>query len=275
LKNQATIRHTQKILYHILTFLDSGAIISKKIIGEFTVTIKKLVSISVLAALMGGCALVEPNLVKDDSYTRTKNGAVLGAVAGAVIGAVENKKHLKGALVGAAAGAAVGGGIGYILDEQANAVAEALGTGVNNDPLALADPSNSIVVSKGDKYVKIMFRDAMMFPYNSDQLTPTAKDKVARLAKVLRMYPKTIVQVAGFTDDRGSYEYNYKLSLRRAQSVANLLKAYGAKNPIYVKGCSYNKPIVPNKTEAQRALNRRVEVYLYNNPADAIDPCRN
>ena len=236
---------------------------------------KSIIAVALATILMSGCALVEPNLVKDDSYQRTKSGAVLGAVAGAVIGAVKSKKHLEGALVGAAAGAAVGGGVGYLLDEQANAVAEALGTGVNNDPLALADPSNSIVVSKGDKYVKIMFRDAMMFPYNSDQLTPTARDKVSRLAKVLRMYPKTIVQIAGFTDDRGSYEYNYRLSLKRAQSVANLLKANGATNPIYVKGCSYNKPIVPNKSEAQRALNRRVEVYLYNNPADAIDPCRN
>jgi outer membrane protein OmpA-like peptidoglycan-associated protein len=236
---------------------------------------KNIIAVALATILMSGCALVQPNLVKDDSYHRTKEGAVIGAVAGAVIGAVKTKKHLKGALVGAAAGAAVGGGVGYILDEQANAVAEALGTGVDNDPLALADPSRSIVVLKGDKYVRIMFRDAMMFPYNSDQLTPSARDKVARLAKVLRMYPNTIVQVAGFTDDRGSYEYNYKLSLRRAQSVAKILKAYGANNPIYIKGCSYNKPLVPNKTEAQRALNRRVEVYLYNNPADAVDPCTN
>ncbi len=236
--------------------------------------LKHIISISIATILMSGCALVEPNLVKDDSYQRTKNGAILGAVTGAVIGAVKSKKALKGALVGAAAGAAVGGGIGYILDEQANAVAEALGTGVNQDPLALADPSKSIVVLKGDKFVKIMFRDAMMFPFNSATPTPTAQDKVSRLAKVLRMYPKTIVQVAGFTDSKGSYEYNYKLSLQRATAVANILKANGVTNKIYVKGCSYNKPLVPNKTEAQRALNRRVEVYLYNNPADAVDPCR-
>ena len=235
--------------------------------------IKNIIAFSVASILMAGCALVQPNLVKDDSYQRTKNGAVLGAVAGALIGAVKSKKHLKGALLGAAAGAAVGGGVGYILDEQANAVANALGTGVDNDPLALADPSKSIVVLKGDKFVKIMFRDAMMFPFNSANLRSTAKVKVDSLAKVLRMYPNTYVQVAGFTDSKGSYEYNYKLSLQRAQNVANELKAMGATNPIYVKGCSYNKPLVPNKSPQARALNRRVEVYLYNSTADITNPC--
>jgi outer membrane protein OmpA-like peptidoglycan-associated protein len=233
-----------------------------------------LIALTTFAFLLSSCTN-QPSLVKDTSYSRTQNGALLGAVAGAVIGATTSKKDkFKDALIGAAAGAAVGGGVGYLLDKQANEIAEALGTGVNNDPLAAVDPNREIVVSKTDRYVKIMFRDSMMFPFNSDQLRPTAKRKVAKVAELLRRYPQTIVQVAGFTDSTGSYDYNYKLSLRRAQSVANVIKSYGAKNRIYVKGCSYNKPLVPNKTEQQKALNRRVEIFLYNNPAHAVDPCR-
>ena len=237
---------------------------------------KKIKIVSLLTAtafFMSGCVLSQPTLVKDNSNTRTKNGAVIGALAGAVLGATKSKHKLKGALLGAAAGAAVGGGVGYLLDQQANEVAEALGTGVDGDPLAAVDPNKSIVVSKGDRYVKIMFRDSMMFAFNSDQLQPSAKVKVEKLGRVISRYPKTIVQIAGFTDSKGSYEYNKKLSLKRAQNVANVLKSHHVPNRIYVKGCSFNKPLVPNKTEAQRALNRRVEVYLYNNPADAVDPC--
>ncbi len=234
---------------------------------------KKIISFTLIGALMGGCAVVQPTLVKDDTHARTENGALIGAVAGAVIGAATSKKKLKGALLGAAAGTAVGGGIGYLLDEQANAVAEALGTGVSNDPLAALDPSRSIVVIKGDRYVRIMFRSSMMFPFDSAQVMPSARDKVLKVAALLRNYPQTIVQVAGFTDSKGSYEYNYKLSLKRAQAVANILKSYGIANRIYVKGCSYNKPLVPNKTEAQRAINRRVEIYLYNRVSDMTDPC--
>ena len=226
------------------------------------------------ALLMNSCALQNQSLVRDNSNARTKNGALIGGLVGAFIGASKSKNKLKGAVIGGTAGAVVGAGTGYILDQQANEVADALGTGLSTDPLAAIDPSRSIVVTKSDKFVKIMFRDAMMFPFDSDTLRPSAQLKVSKLAAVLQRYPKTVVQIAGFTDSKGSYSYNYNLSVRRAQSVANVLKSFGLRNRIYVKGCSYNKPLVPNKTEQQRALNRRVEVYLYNDPRDAVDVCR-
>ncbi len=229
---------------------------------------------SALAVLFSGCAMTQGGLVKDNSMDRTKTGALIGAVTGAIIGAGTSKHHkARGALLGGLAGAAVGGGTGYLLDQQANEIAEALGTGVNNDPLAPLDPNKTIIVSKGDNYVKIMFRDSMMFAFNSDRLQPSARDKVIKVAMLLQKYPQTIAQVAGFTDSKGSYQYNYNLSLRRAQAVVDTMKSFGIRNRIYVKGCSYNKPLVPNKTEAQRALNRRVEIYLYNNPNAMVNPC--
>ncbi len=235
----------------------------------------KLISISTIVALfVTGCAVGNRSLVRDNSYARTQNGALIGGVLGAIVGAAESKHKLKGALIGGAAGAAVGAGTGYLLDQQANEIADALGTGVSTDPLAALDPNRTIVVTKSDRYVKIMFRDSMMFAVNSDRLQPSARAKVIKVAQLLRRYPQTIAQVAGFTDSTGSYEYNLALSQRRAQAVANVIKSYGVSNRIYVKGCSYNKPLVPNKTPQQKALNRRVEIYLYNNPADAVDPCR-
>jgi len=236
--------------------------------------VKFLAIAAATALLMNSCALENQSLVRDNSNPRTQEGAMIGGLLGAFVGASKSKNKLKGALIGGVAGAAVGAGAGYILDQQANEVADALGTGLSTDPLAALDPNRSIVVSKGDRYVKIMFRDAMMFPFNSDKLRPSAQLKVSKLAAVLQRYPKTVVQVAGFTDSEGSYSYNYNLSVRRAQSVANVLKSFGLRNRIYVKGCSYNKPLVPNKTPQQRALNRRVEVYLYNDPRDAVDVCR-
>ena len=234
---------------------------------------KKVIAVTTAAFLMSGCALVNNNLVKDDSYNRTKKGTILGAIGGAIIGAVSSKKHLKGAVVGAATGAAVGGGVGYLLDKQANEIAEALGTGVNNDPLARLDPNKTILVSKGENFVRVMFRDPMMFAYNKATLQPSAASKVGKVGKLLRLYPQTIVQVAGFTDSKGSYQYNYNLSVKRAQSVASELRKYGIQNQITATGCSYNKPIVPNKDARSRALNRRVEIYLYNDPNFQVNPC--
>jgi outer membrane protein OmpA-like peptidoglycan-associated protein len=231
---------------------------------------KTLLTATASAVLLSGC-FQQPGLVEDDSYDRTKAGAALGAVTGAIIGYNSGDHDSKDAILGALAGAALGGAAGYSLDQQANEVARALGTRVNNDPLAAIDPENDIVVSKHPAYVKIMFRDKMMFATDSAQLQPSARKKVEKVAQLLKRYPQTIVGVAGFTDDRASYEYNLKLSKRRAQSVARLLSINGRRP--YIKGCSESKPLVPNTSARNRALNRRVEVYLFADPNHMVDPC--
>jgi outer membrane protein OmpA-like peptidoglycan-associated protein len=221
--------------------------------------------------MLSGC-YQDPGLVEDTSYNRTKTGAATGALAGAVIG-YNTKGHHKAerALIGGLLGAALGGAVGYSLDQQANEIAHALGTGVNNDPLAALDPENDIIVSKHPTHVQIMFRDKMMFATDSAVPQPRARRKVEKVAYLLRNYPQTVVGVAGFTDDRGSYEYNLQLSEKRARSVANLLAVNS--RPL-VKGCSWEKPVAPNNSVGNRALNRRVEVYLYADQNAMTDPCR-
>jgi outer membrane protein OmpA-like peptidoglycan-associated protein len=232
---------------------------------------KSFLASTVAVFMLAGC-YNQPGLTQDNSYDRTKTGAATGALAGALIG-YNTKGHHKGqrALLGGLLGAAIGGGIGYSLDQQANEVAYALGTGVNNDPLAELDPRRDIIVSKHQNFVKIMFRDRMMFASASSRLQSNARYKVNKVAQLLSRYPQTIVGVAGFTDNQGSYQYNLSLSERRAYSVANILAVNGQP---HTKGCSYAKAIAPNNTARNRALNRRVEVYLYSNPNYMSDPCR-
>ena len=232
---------------------------------------KPLLAATVAVFMLGGC-YNQPGLVQDESYDRTKTGAATGAIAGALIG-YNTKGHHKGqrALIGGLLGAAVGGAIGYSMDQQANEIARALGTGVNNDPLAALDPRRDIIVSKTNNYVKIMFRDRMMFATGSSRLQSNARYKVGKVAQLLQNYPQTVVGVAGFTDNQGSYSYNQGLSERRAHTVANILAVNGYPK---TKGCSYNKAIAPNNTAANRALNRRVEVYLYADRSKMSDPCR-
>ncbi|HFQ61980.1 MAG TPA: OmpA family protein [Epsilonproteobacteria bacterium] len=231
---------------------------------------KPMLAATVAAFMLGGC-YNQPGLVEDGSYNRTKTGALTGAIAGALIGYNTKGKHKnRRAAIGALAGAALGGGAGYLLDRQANEIARALGTGVDNDPLAALDPNRNIIVSKTDSYVKLMFRDKMMFATGSSKLQSRAKAKVNTVARLLRNYPQTIVGVAGFTDNRGSYAYNQGLSQRRAATVGNLLAVNGRP---YTKGCSYSKAIAPNDSARNRALNRRVEVYLYQDRNLMSDPC--
>lgn len=233
--------------------------------------IKPLIASTLSLFLLSGC-YKEPGLVQDSSYDRTKTGAAAGAVTGAVIGYNSRHRHRgEGALIGGLIGAIAGGAIGYSLDQQANEVAHALGTGVSNDPLAVLDPERDIVVTKTDTYVRILFRDRMMFATNSSILRSSAKYKVEKVAQLLENYPQTIVGVAGFTDSRGSYSYNKKLSTKRARNVANLLAVN--EYPV-IKGCSFDNPLVPNDTAKNMALNRRVEVYLFASRNVMTDPCR-
>ena len=232
---------------------------------------KKPLLVSTIATLtLTGC-YNQPGLVQDTSSSRTATGAAAGALAGSMIGYNTGSRNATSAVVGGLLGAAAGGAIGYSMDNQANEMAAALGTGVNNDPLAALDPNKTIIVSKTSEYVKIMFRDPMMFASDSATLQSRARSKVNKVGQLLSNYPQTTVAVAGFTDDQGSYAYNQKLSQRRAGTVANLLSANG--NPL-VRGCSFDKAIATNNSSKNRALNRRVEVYLYSDRNKMADPCQ-
>jgi outer membrane protein OmpA-like peptidoglycan-associated protein len=237
--------------------------------------IKPLVASTVVGFMLIGCTATQPGLV-DNNNENTKKGGIVGAIGGAFIGLTQSssKNRTRNTILGAIGGGAAGALVGYSLDQQANEVANALGTHVDNDPLSQIDPNRTLIVSKGEGYVKIMFRDKMMFPTGSDQMTSTARGKVGKVGTLLKRYPQTVVGVAGYTDNRGSYDYNMGLSSRRARTVANSLRTRGAQNRITPQGCSYNKPLVPNTNTGNMALNRRVEIYLYNGDRARVNPCQ-
>ena len=229
---------------------------------------KKSISLIVALSLFSGCAATGENV----AGKKTTSGAAIGAAAGAILGNIIGK-DTKGTVIGATAGAVLGGAIGYNMDKQAAEVAKSLETEVNNSPNAEATSDEDIIVTKNDRFVKITFRDKMMFPTNSSTLTPTARYKIDKLINVLQNYPQTIIQVVGHTDNRGTHTYNRTLSEERARGVGNLIVDSGVRNPVYKRGCSFDKPIAPNTSAENMGLNRRVEVFLYPNQEFVADQC--
>jgi len=231
----------------------------------------KLLAPLLILPLLSGCVSQMPQAVQGE---KTQSGAAIGAVAGAILGAVTSKHHKgKNAALGAVLGGAIGGGIGYNMDKQAAEVARALDTQVDNSPGAELDVDQDIIVTNNDKFVKITFREAMMFPTNSSTLTSSARGKIHKLVTILQNYPSTLVQVVGHTDNRGSHSYNQKLSKKRAGNVANIIRQSGVNNSIYKRGCSFDKPVVPNTTSTNMSLNRRVEIFLYPSQEFVVDQC--
>jgi len=71
------------------------------------------------------------------------------------------------------------------------------------------------------------------------------------------------VSIAGFTDNRGSAEYNQQLSLSRAEDVKKYFVELGVKeNQIMISANGILDPVASNSTTEGRAQNRRVEMVL-------------
>ena len=75
------------------------------------------------------------------------------------------------------------------------------------------------------------------------------------------------MSVDGHTDSIGSDAYNQKLSVRRAQAVADYLEKGGiAASRMTVKGFGESQPVASNDTAEGRAENRRVELKILQQP---------
>ena len=70
-----------------------------------------------------------------------------------------------------------------------------------------------------------------------------------------------VTAVIGHTDSRGSRKWNEKLSVKRAQNVAHMLKGNGLNiDGAKIEGHAFDEPIGDNNTKEGRALNRRTDV---------------
>ncbi|MDB4575919.1 OmpA family protein [bacterium] len=101
------------------------------------------------------------------------------------------------------------------------------------------------------------------FPSNQHDLKTDFYDVLDSVALVLEEFDKTIIAVAGYTDNVGSDAYNQSLSEQRAKSVADYLKGKKVVAARFeIIGFGEKNPIADNGTAEGRALNRRVELTL-------------
>lgn len=91
---------------------------------------------------------------------------------------------------------------------------------------------------------------------------PESKPALTEIAKLMKNNPELKLIVVGHTDNQGGFDYNMKLSERRAKAVENaLVKNYGAeRSRLRHWGVGYLSPVASNHTEEGRAKNRRVEL---------------
>ncbi|BCF89317.1 MULTISPECIES: OmpA family protein [Paraburkholderia] len=201
----------------------------------------RLSALAVVGALLGGCATQQGT----DTAVGTGVGAGTGAALGAIFGGG------KGAAIGAGVGAAVGGVTGYNWQNIKNKLSGATkGTGTQ-------------ITEQPDGSLKLNIPSSVTFDTNSYAIKPSFAPVLTQVAQTLNQNPEVVAQVVGHTDSTGQPAYNQTLSVNRAQSVVNQLAQDGvAQQRLAASGMGANQPIADNNTEAGRAQNRRVEIYL-------------
>ena len=205
--------------------------------NSFTRTM--VLAVGASAVLMTGCA----------NMTETQRNTGIGAGIGAVAGG----------LIGDGGGAAIGAGVGalggyawsrYMENKKAEMQRATAGTGVQ-------------VTQTADNRLKINIPNDISFAVGRADIQPALRPILDQFANGLGGQPNTEVYIIGHTDSTGNDAINNPLSVQRANSVRDYLAMRGVDSRrVRTEGRGSHEPIASNATEAGRAQNRRVEIYL-------------
>ena len=199
-----------------------------------------LLSATAAALLLTGCANMS------ETQRNSAIGAGVGAVAGGLIGG-----NGTGAVVGAGVGALGGYAWSRYMENKREQMQQATaGTGVQ-------------VTQTADNQLKLNVPNDISFATNSAAIEPRLRPILDQFAQGLGQQPGMEVTIVGHTDSTGNDAINNPLSLARANSVRDYLAGRGVPaRAIRAEGRGSREPIASNATEAGRAQNRRVEIYL-------------
>jgi outer membrane protein OmpA-like peptidoglycan-associated protein len=197
-----------------------------------------------VAVLASGCA----NMT--DAQRSAAIGGGIGALAGAAIG------DSKGAAV---VGAGVGALGGYIWSNQMAQKKAAMekataGTGVD-------------VTQTPDNQLKLNIPSDISFDTGRSNIKTNLQPILDQFAQGLGSQVNTEVRIIGHTDSTGSDAVNNPLSVNRAASARDYLVSRGVDGRrIQIDGRGSHEPIADNNTDAGRAKNRRIEIFLAERP---------
>jgi len=194
--------------------------------------------------------------------------AVVVALAGCATATPEQKGAATGALLGAVAGqmlghdsrsTAIGAGLGALggyvwsknMEDKKRAMEVATaGTG-------------TLVTQTSDNQLKLSIPNDISFDTGRHDIRPNLRPILDQFAQGLGQQVQTEIRIVGHTDNTGSDAINDPLSVNRAQSARDYLVLRGVSSSrIRIDGRGSREPIADNATEAGRARNRRIDIFL-------------
>lgn len=192
------------------------------------------------ALLLTGCA----------NPSAEQKGAGLGAAVGAVTGQILGRDS-KSTVIGAGLGALGGYVWSKNMEDKKRAMEQATaGTG-------------TVVTQTADNQLKLSIPNDISFDTGRYDIKPNLRPILDQFAQGLSQQPSMEVRIVGHTDNTGSDAINNPLSVNRAQSARDYLVSRGVSaSRMSIDGRGSHEPIMDNSTEAGRARNRRIDIFL-------------
>jgi len=179
----------------------------------------------------------------------TATGAGVGAVAGAVIGSATGGSAGTSAAIGGVVGAIAGNLWSKNMEDKRKAM-EAATAGTDIE-----------VARTQDNQLKVNVPSDFSFDVGRADIKPVMRPVLDQFAQGLD--PNMRVRIIGHTDSTGGDAINDPLSVHRATSVRNYLADRGVNaSRTEALGRGSHEPVADNASEAGRAMNRRVEIFL-------------
>lgn len=104
----------------------------------------------------------------------------------------------------------------------------------------------------------------LYFQNNSTEMLADSQSLVPEILEAIRSRQKVDVSIIGHSDTAGNEDYNHRLALRRAQSVADMITATEGLDLVDVTVTSHGEsnPVVKTADNVNEPKNRRVEVSI-------------
>ena len=126
-----------------------------------------------------------------------------------------------------------------------------------------APPASGGLVACRADLIKLAGANPIPFERGSAKIEPAGLDALGRIAAAAKACPDVRLASEGHADIEGSPEHNQKLSVRRAQAVADYLTGAGVGLAhVETIGFGSSRPAAPNATAPDRARNRRTEIIV-------------
>jgi len=211
----------------------------------------KKTSIAALALTLAATGCADMSATQQGTATGAGIGAGVGGLLGATTSGGGRGRTVTGAALGGALGAVIGNVWSNRMENQKRSMEQATqGTGVQ-------------VTQTADNRLKLEVPIDISFDVGRADIRPDFRVVLDKFAATLNGNPATIVTIVGHTDNTGSDTINDPLSLQRAARTRDYLTTRGVSPGRFnIDGRGSHEPLVANSSDANRARNRRVEIFV-------------